>query len=595
MPRQLFRQRALELGPVALVGEHQLRLRHAHAHTQVFGAQLLGARQHDGADAKAGAHRHHPLGAVADQRHHDVALADPARPQRPRQPRAALADLRERPLAPRPVARQLDQSGGGPGHPVEHFAREVHAGILPLEAKAPAATRGCWRKRSETQAGDAAKDAAKPPADAAKDNPKRNPRRSDPPPKTDPWSAESMAVAAAPYTEKTDEQKAITEMVRQFADEQIIPNAEHYDHADEFPEPIVEQMKELGLFGVTIPEEYGGMGLDLTTYAMIVEELSRGWISISGVINTHFIGSYLLMKFGNDEQRQRYLPRMATGEIRAAFSLSEPELGSDVQAIKSTARKTDDGSYEINGQKMWVTNGLLSSLVFVLVKTDPEADPRHRGFTCFIAEKEPGIAENTGPYAGLTVPPKIKKMGYKGVELTELIFDGYKCPAENVLGGEQAGLNRGFAQMMDALEVGRVNVAARGVGIAQRALELALRYSQERKTFGRPIAEHQAIQFKLADMATQVDAARLLTLRAARLKDAGERSDLEAGMAKLFASEAGRFCVEESLRIHGGYGYSKEYEIERLYRDAPLLLIGEGTSEIQRMVIGRKLLQRHKI
>jgi alkylation response protein AidB-like acyl-CoA dehydrogenase len=324
-----------------------------------------------------------------------------------------------------------------------------------------------------------------------------------------------MAVAPAPYTEKTDEQKAITEMVRQFADEQILPNAEHYDHEDLFPGPIVEQMKELGLFGVTIPEEYGGMGLDLTTYAMIVEELSRGWISISGVINTHFIGSYLLMKFGSEEQKQKYLPRMATGEIRAAFSLSEPELGSDVQAIKTSAKKLDDGAYEINGQKMWVTNGLMSSLVFVLVKTDPDAQPRHKGFTCFIAEKEGGVSENTGEYAGLNVPPKIKKLGYKGVESTELVFDGYKCPAENVLGGEQAGLNRGFAQMMDALEVGRVNVAARGVGIAQRALELALRYSQERKTFGKPIAEHQAIQFKLADMATQVDAARLLTLRAA--------------------------------------------------------------------------------
>jgi len=404
-----------------------------------------------------------------------------------------------------------------------------------------------------------------------------------------------MAVAADPYEEKTDEQKAITEMVRQFADEQILPHAEHYDHEDAFPEPIVEQMKELGLFGVTIPEEYGGMGLDLTTYAMIVEELSRGWISISGVINTHFIGSYLLMKFGTDEQRQKYLPRMATGEIRAAFSLSEPEMGSDVQAIKASARKLDDGAYEINGQKMWVTNGLRSALVFVLVKTDPDAQPRHKGFTCFIAEKEAGVSENTGEYAGLVVPPQIKKLGYKGVESTELVFDGYRCPAENVLGGEEGGLNQGFGQMMDALEVGRVNVAARGVGIAQRALELALRYSQERKTFGRAIAEHQAIQFKLADMATQVDAARLLTQRAARLKDAGERSDIEAGMAKLFASEAGRFCVEECLRIHGGYGYSKEYEIERLYRDAPLLLIGEGTSEIQRMVIGRKLLQRHKI
>jgi len=404
-----------------------------------------------------------------------------------------------------------------------------------------------------------------------------------------------MAVAESQYLEKTDEQKAMTEMVRQFVDEQIIPSAEHYDHEDEFPGPIVDQMKELGLFGVTIPEEYGGLGLDLTTYSMIVEELSRGWISISGIVNTHFIGSYLLMKFGTDEQRQKYLPSMATGEIRAAFSLSEPELGSDVQAIKTSATRSDDGSYEINGQKMWVTNGLMAGLVFVLVKTDRDADPPYKGMTCFIAEKEPGVAENTGEYAGFTVPPKIRKMGYKGVESTELVFDGYHCPAANILGGEEAGLGQGFVQMMDALEVGRVNVAARGVGIAQRALELALRYSQERKTFGKEIAQHQAIQFKLADMATKVDAARLLTLRAARMKDAGERSDLEAGMAKLFASETGKEVVEDAFRIHGGYGYSKEYEIERLYRDAPLLLIGEGTSEIQRMVIGRKLLQRHKI
>ena len=395
--------------------------------------------------------------------------------------------------------------------------------------------------------------------------------------------------------DRTDEQRAICEMVRQFADEQIIPNAEHYDHEDEFPEPIVEQMKQLGLFGVTIPEEYDGMGLDLATYAMIVEELSRGWISISGIVNTHFIGSYLLMKFGTDEQRQRYLPRMATGEIRAAFSLSEPELGSDVQAIKTSAKRTDDGDYEINGSKMWVTNGLRSTLVFTLVRTDPAAEPRHRGMTCFICEKEPGVSENTGAYAGLDVPPQIKKMGYKGVESTELVFNGYRTSADSILGGEQAGLGKGFSQMMDALELGRVNVAARGVGLAQRSLELALRYSQERSAFGKPIAQHQAIQFKLADMATQVDAARLLTQRAARMKDAGERSEIEAGMAKLFASEAGRFCAEECLRIHGGYGYSKEYEIERIYRDAPLLLIGEGTSEIQRMVIGRKLLQRHKI
>ena len=398
-----------------------------------------------------------------------------------------------------------------------------------------------------------------------------------------------MAVAT-PFYEKTDEQKAIIEMVRQFVDEQILPKAEHYDAADEYPAPIVDQMKELGLFGVTIPEEHGGMGLDLSTYTMIVEELSRGWISISGVVNTHFIGSYLLMKFGTDAQKERLLPRMATGEIRAAFSLSEPELGSDVQAIKASGVKDGD-DYVLNGQKMWVTNGLMSGVVFVLVKTDRDADPPYKGMTCFICEKEPGAAENPG----LTVPPKIRKMGYKGVESTELVFDGYRCPADMILGGEEAGLGKGFVQMMDALEVGRVNVAARGVGIAQRALELGLRYAQQRKTFGKQIAEHQAIQFKLADMATKVEAARLLTMKAARMKDAGERSDLEAGMAKLFASETGKEVVEDAFRIHGGYGYSKEYEIERLYRDAPLLLIGEGTSEIQRMVIGKKLLQRHRI
>jgi alkylation response protein AidB-like acyl-CoA dehydrogenase len=398
---------------------------------------------------------------------------------------------------------------------------------------------------------------------------------------------------ATPFSEKTDEQRAITEMVHQFVDEQVLPIAEEHDHEDKFPEGVVEQMKELGLFGVTIPEEYGGMGLDLTTYAMIVEELSRGWISISGIVNTHFIGSYLLMKFGTDEQKDRFLSRMASGEIRSAFSLSEPGLGSDVQAISTRAKQDGDG-WLINGQKMWVTNGLLSGLVFLLAKSDPDADPPYKGMTCFITEKEPGAAENTGDFKGLTIPPKIKKMGYKGVESTELVYEDYRVPAENVLGGEE-GVGQGFRQMMDALEVGRVNVAARGVGIAQRALELALRYSQERKTFGKPIAQHQAIQFKLADMATKVEAARLLTLKAARLKDAGQRSDLEAGMAKLFASETGKEVVEDAFRIHGGYGYSKEYEIERLYRDAPLLLIGEGTSEIQRMVIGKKLLERHKI
>ena len=397
-----------------------------------------------------------------------------------------------------------------------------------------------------------------------------------------------MAIAPS-LNEKTDEQKAITEMVRQFVDNEILPVAEEFDHEDKFPEAIVEQMKELGLFGVTIPEEYGGMGLDLSTYTMIVEELSRGWISISGVINTHFIGSYLLMKFGTDEQKQKYLPVMATGETRGAFSLSEPEVGSDVQGIKSTA-KAVDGGWEINGQKMWVTNGLCSGLVFVLVKTDPKADPPYKGMTCFICEKEPGADE----VPGLKIPPQIKKMGYKGVESTELVFDGFKCTDDHILGGPD-GVGKGFSQMMDALELGRVNVAARGVGVAQRSLELALRYSQERKTFGKPIAKHQAITFKLAEMGTRLEAARLLTMKAARLKDAGERSDMEAGMAKLFAAEAAHANAEEALRIHGGYGYSKEYEIERIYRDAPLLLIGEGTSEIQKMVIGKKLLERNPI
>ena len=399
-----------------------------------------------------------------------------------------------------------------------------------------------------------------------------------------------MAVATAP-TDKTDEQQAITEMVRQFADNEILPVAEEYDHEDKFPEAIVEQMKELGLFGVTIPEEYGGMGLDLTTYAMIVEELSRGWISISGVINTHFIGSYLLMKFGTDaaeaevpaEDGDRGAPRRVLA-VRARGRLGRPGDQDRPRRRSATA------SWEINGQKMWVTNGLRSGLVFVLVKTDTKADPPYKGMTCFICEKEPGAGE----VPGLKIPPQIKKMGYKGVESTELVFDGFKVHGDHILGGLD-GVGKGFGQMMDALELGRVNVAARGVGVAQRSLELALRYSQERKTFGKPIAKHQAITFKLAEMGTRLEAARLLTLKAARMKDAGERSDIEAGMAKLFASEAAHANAEEALRIHGGYGYSKEYEIERIYRDAPLLLIGEGTSEIQKMVIGKKLLERNPI
>ena len=394
-------------------------------------------------------------------------------------------------------------------------------------------------------------------------------------------------MAAATHSEKTDEQKAICEMVRQFADEQIIPNAEHYDHEDSFPEPIVEQMKELGLFGVTIPEEHGGMGLDLTTYAMIVEELSRGWISISGIVNTHFIGSYLLMKFGTDEQKQRYLPQMATGEMRAAFSLSEPELGSDVAAIKASAKKVDDTHYEINGTKMWVTNGLRAGLVVLLCKTDPKADPPHKGMSVLMVEKEP----EANKFEGITIPPNIEKMGYHGVETTELVFENHRVPAANLLGQE----GQGFLQIMDGIEVGRVNVAARAVGLATRAFEEAIRYAQERQAFGKPIAQHQMIQEKLAHMGTLLEASKLMLMNAAKKKSAGERSDLEAGMAKYFCTEACHEIVTEALRVHGGYGYSAEYTIERLYRDAPFLLIGEGTSEIQKQIISKRLLAEYQI
>ena len=403
-----------------------------------------------------------------------------------------------------------------------------------------------------------------------------------------------MAVAPE-LLDKTDEQRAITEMVRQFVDEQIIPKAEHYDHEDEFPEPIVEQMKELGLFGVTIPEEYGGMGLDLTTYAMIVEELSRGWISISGVVNTHFIGSYLLMKFGTDEQKEHFLPKMATGELRAAFSLSEPEVGSDVQGIKATATKDGD-AWVLNGQKMWVTNGLLSGVVFVLMKNDTKADPPYKGMTCFITEKEPGVAENTGDYAGLVIPPKIKKMGYKGVESTELVYDGYRCPPDRILGGEEAGPRPGLPPD-DGRARGRPRERRRARRrhrpARARAGAALLAGAQDLRQADRP-APGDPVQARRHGDEGRGGAPADLQGRAHE----GRRPALgRRGRAWRSCSprRPARRSSRTSFRIHGGYGYSKEYEIERLYRDAPLLLIGEGTSEIQRMVIGKKLLERHKI
>ncbi|HEY7283181.1 MAG TPA: acyl-CoA dehydrogenase family protein [Actinomycetota bacterium] len=383
-----------------------------------------------------------------------------------------------------------------------------------------------------------------------------------------------------------DEQRAIVETVRAFVDKEVIPVADELEHRDEFPEQIVEGMKELGLFGLTVPEEYGGAGLDLMTYAMAGVELSRGWMSLSGILNTHFMAVYLLKQHGNEDQKQRWLPRMATGELRAALSMSEPGAGSDVQSIRCRAvREGDD--YVVDGTKMWVTNGLRAGLVVLLCKTDPEADPPHRGMSVLMVEKEPGA----NSFGGITIPPNIEKMGYHGVETTELVFEHHHVPAANLLGEE----GQGFRQIMDGIEVGRVNVAARAVGLATRAFEEAIEYAQERRAFGKPIAQHQMIQEKLAHMGTLLEASKLMLMNAAKKKSAGERSDLEAGMAKYFCTEACHEIVTEALRVHGGYGYSAEYTIERLYRDAPFLLIGEGTSEIQKLVISRQLLERFKV
>ncbi|HEX2025415.1 MAG TPA: acyl-CoA dehydrogenase family protein [Actinomycetota bacterium] len=385
--------------------------------------------------------------------------------------------------------------------------------------------------------------------------------------------------------ELTDDQRQIQKMVREFVEQEVYPVAEELEARDEFPEKIVDQMKEMGLFGLTIPEEFGGAGMDLMTYALVVAELSRGWMSLSGVINTHFMGAYLLMRHGTDEQRRRWLPKMATGETRAALSMSETGAGSDVQSISCKAVRDGD-HYVVNGQKMWVTNGLRAGLVVLLCKTDPDTDPPHKGISLLYVEKDPGAER----FEGITIPPNIEKMGYHGVETTELVFEDHRVPAANLLGGEEG---RGFHQVMDGIEVGRVNVSARAVGLSTRAFEEAIRYAQERRTFGKPIAQHQMIQEKLADMGTWLEASRLMMLSAAKRKSAGERSDLEAGMAKYFCSEMCHKIVTEALRVHGGYGYSAEYTIERLYRDAPFLLIGEGTSEIQKVIIARQLLDRH--
>ncbi|MDN5776858.1 MAG: acyl-CoA dehydrogenase family protein [Humibacillus sp.] len=391
----------------------------------------------------------------------------------------------------------------------------------------------------------------------------------------------------------TDEQTELVKLVREFVDEQIIPVATELEHRDEYPQAIVDQMKQMGIFGLMIPEEYGGLGESLLTYALCVEEIARGWMSVSGIINTHFIVAYLIIQHGTDEQKRHYLPKMATGEIRGAFSMSEPGCGSDVSAIKTKAvRDGDSDDWSITGQKMWLTNGGSANLVAVLVKTDtgqPPHDSVYRNMSTFLIDKTSGFGETA---QGVTVPGKIEKMGYKGVDTTELVLDDHRTTTAQLLGGEPG---QGFYQMMDGVEVGRVNVAARGCGVALRAFELGVAYAQQRETFGKKIVEHQAVLFRLADMAVKVEASHELMVKAARKKDSGERNDLEAGMAKYLASEYCSQVVEDSFRIHGGYGYSKEYEIERLYREAPMLLIGEGTADIQRMIIGRRLVEDYRL
>ena len=389
----------------------------------------------------------------------------------------------------------------------------------------------------------------------------------------------------------TDIQVEILKAVRDFVDNEILPNASFLEHKDEYPADIVEGLKDLGAFGLMIPEEYGGLGESLLTYALVVEEIARGWMSVSGVINTHFIVAWMIMHHGTEEQKAYFLPRMATGEIRGAFSMSEPGCGSDVAAIQSRAVREGD-EYVLNGQKMWLTNGGSSTVVAVLVRTDDDAAEGasvYKRMSAFLIEKPAGFGE---VLPGLTIPGKLEKMGYKGVDTTELIMDGLRLPASAVLGGAPG---RGFYQMMDGVEVGRVNVAARACGLARRAFELGIEYAQQRETFGKPIAEHQAVAFRLADMGTKVEAAHQMMVMAARKKDSGERNDLESGMAKLIASEYCKEVVEDSFRIHGGYGYSKEYEIERLYREAPMLMIGEGTADIQKMIIARRLLEEYKL
>jgi alkylation response protein AidB-like acyl-CoA dehydrogenase len=374
-------------------------------------------------------------------------------------------------------------------------------------------------------------------------------------------------------------QVELLETIRRFVEREVVPVASRLDHDDEYPHALVGRMKELGLFGATIPTEHGGLGLDVSTYAMIIEELCVGWMSLSGILNTHLLLAYLIRTFGTDDQRKRYLPKMARAEFRGALCLTEAHAGSDVQRIRTTATRRGD-AYVVNGSKMFVTNGREGNLYALVCKTDPHAEPAHRGMSLLIAEKGPGV----------TVSRDIEKIGYKGVDTVEIAFEDFHVPAANLLGGSEG---HGMQHVLNGLEVGRINIASRAVGVARAAFEHAIRYAQQRQTFGKPICEHQAIQLKLADMGTRIEAARLLVRQAAHLKDTGQRCDLEAGMAKLFASETCGWVTLEAMRVLGGYGYTKEFPVERFYRDAPLMIIGEGTNEIQRTIIARQLVKRY--
>ncbi|MCG8382721.1 MAG: acyl-CoA dehydrogenase family protein [Gammaproteobacteria bacterium] len=378
-----------------------------------------------------------------------------------------------------------------------------------------------------------------------------------------------------------EQERLILDTVDKFLQKEVRPYAIELETSDTYPDDIVEQMKAMGLFGCIIPEEYGGLGLSASTYAKVIELVSREWMSLSGIVNSHLIMAYITLTQGTEQQKQHFLPRFATGEIRGGLALTEPNCGTDLQAIRTVAKRDGD-DYVINGSKTWISNGIKGSCYALLVKTDPQASPRHAGMSMFLAEKRDGF----------NVGRKLKKLGYKGIDSAELIFENYRIPA-NCLIGEQEG--KGLQTALSGLSLGRINVAARGVGVAQRALSESLSYSQVRETFGQPICQHQAIQLKLADMATKTEAARLLVKQAADALDRGERCDLEAGMAKLFASEAAVHNSMEAMRIHGAYGYSPELVIERLYRDAPLLAIGEGTNEIQRTVIAKRLIEKYPV